>query len=77
MPKVAGHAIPEDLAAELAVVEAVAKARRAERDAWRLARELVDERRLTIERVATIAGISTRTAARRLGRSRAAAGGHV
>lgn len=57
---------PEDVAAELAVVEAMAKAKRAEHDAWHTAHQLVTDRRITIETVAHLAGVSTRTAARRL-----------
>ena len=58
--------VPEDLAAELAVVEAMSKADRAERDAWTQAAQMVAARRLTVATVAKIAGVSDRTAARRL-----------
>lgn len=59
-------AVSEDLAAELAVVEAMGRAHRADLDAWRTARDLVRDRRLTVATVATLAGVSERTAARRL-----------
>lgn len=57
---------PENLAAELRILDLAAKARRVDQELWSEARRLVDDQAITVATVARITGLSLRTAHRRL-----------
>jgi hypothetical protein len=57
---------PEDLRAELELVELLGVARQADRRVWARARELVDERRLTAAKAAELLEVSPSTLWRRM-----------
>lgn len=77
LPSPRNRTVALHLSDELAVVEAKAKADRADAELWSTVSELVRQRRATRAQIAALLGTTERTVSRRVAGSRAGEAGHV